>query len=1090
MSATEPNRPEMPPRTPSREELAVAPTQALRPDDPPSELANLLDDYLAELQSGRQPDRAKLLADHPELAAQLEQCLSGIEFIHRASGPAMKSGMPTQLGDFRIVREVGRGGMGVVYEAEQVSLKRRVALKVLRFGAASDTEAMQRFQREAETVATLHHTNIVPIFAIGCENGVNYYAMQFIEGRSLADSFHRNPGEPGGVIPRTISATAQVRGLTPPGSPDQSSEVANWGLQAAEALAHAHQRAVIHRDIKPSNLILDHDGRIWLTDFGLAKRMDDVSLSIAGAILGTPRYMSPEQASASKNPVDHRTDIYSLGATLYELATGRPLFEADSPHLVITQILTTAPPAPRVVCPNLHRDFETIILKCLSKEPRQRYATAQALADDLRAFVEGRAIKARRSTLAEQAARWFKQQKRSVGIAAATVAATITVVVGSLIAWQMHGQAKLGYLTLNTPRDGAERAEVAEVLTLDDQPVGSPFTLPTKEPLALPEGAYRLRLTAPAKVSQNYLFDIAAGAQQTHEVGLVNETVGYAIPLRSPAGVEVVQSSPVAPRQDSRTSAGAVGANDAQQTNSVNSALGFPVAERQGYVEPRLFVGPQDQSKPTMKCYSVNSQPQQHTVQEGSSINVVRGTEPTPLWEADWRLEAPDIVSFLKLPADREAWKVLPAQADVFAWQQLLAWFDPSWFRNGSPPKVLQPARELNGDGVEDVIWFAPQLANRQQGGFGPGPLTPKAAVLVAASGKDGKPLWWFRPQDSTGSASWLMTAPVWVGDDVLVCALRSTNSPETWLEAVNAKSGESLWRLLVPQSAGTIQPILLNSAVIQLVSPTGSSPNLKPYVVAVVTRFLVAIDVATGQPLWEPLDLGESLQEPPRFADLDGDGRAEVLSISMSSGQPPQLTAMSLADRQPLWTAPVRLNSDAFNQRDPQHQWPEVVDLDGDGRAEVILPNGGGRTPENWNGVQVLDGSTGKRLWSRRFPQAIGQWVNILSGTERFTAGPDLNGDGSRELCMVSVRRESGMQVGHQGVGYQRQEYFLYVDCFSGRDGQSVWWQRIPLGRSEFSMWTGTPETPIWWGDRFTLGEPEGVIPRPAATRTQPSGG
>ena len=281
---------------------------------------------------------------------------------------------------------------------------------MLRYGAAADSEAMQRFQREAETVATLHHTNIVPIFAIGAEHGVNYYAMQFIEGRSLA-----NVGE-------SLRDSHSGHGVT--GLRSAVTDVANWGLQSAEALAHAHHRGVIHRDIKPSNLILDPDGRIWLTDFGLAKRMDDVSLSMAGAILGTPRYMSPEQAAATTNPVDHRTDIYSLGATLYELATGRPLFEADSPHAIITQILTTEPPAPRIVCPNLPRDFETIIVKCLAKEPARRYATAQALADDLRAFVEGRAIKARRSTIAERTARWFKQQKRSVGVAAVAVAAT------------------------------------------------------------------------------------------------------------------------------------------------------------------------------------------------------------------------------------------------------------------------------------------------------------------------------------------------------------------------------------------------------------------------------------------------------------------------------------------------------------------------------------------------------------------------------------------------------------------------------------------------------------------------------------------
>ena len=228
MSASEPNRSELPP---SRDDLALAPTQALRPDEPSSELVELLDLYLAELQAGRQPDRAKLMAAHPDLAAQLEQCLSGIEFIHRASAPATKSGMPTQLGDFRIVREVGRGGMGVVYEAEQISLKRRVALKVLRFGAASDTEAMQRFQREAETVATLHHTNIVPIFAIGAEHGVNYYAMQFIEGRSLAnvDESLRDSNSGHGVT-----------GLL-------SGSVANWGLQAAEAL---QRTSTLRRDAR------------------------------------------------------------------------------------------------------------------------------------------------------------------------------------------------------------------------------------------------------------------------------------------------------------------------------------------------------------------------------------------------------------------------------------------------------------------------------------------------------------------------------------------------------------------------------------------------------------------------------------------------------------------------------------------------------------------------------------------------------------------------------------------------------------------------------------------------------------------------
>ena len=194
------------------------------PPEPASELARILDAYLADLRAGKAPDRAALLAAHPQLAAQLESCLAALDFIHRAehADPAL----PPTLGDFRILREIGRGAMGVVYEAEQVSLKRRVALKVLRFGGAADAEAMERFRREAETVARLHHTNIVPVFAVGREGGVHFFAMQLIAGRSLA------------------AVLAEAKGK---GRPPDARTVAGWGVQAAEALAHAHARGVIAR---------------------------------------------------------------------------------------------------------------------------------------------------------------------------------------------------------------------------------------------------------------------------------------------------------------------------------------------------------------------------------------------------------------------------------------------------------------------------------------------------------------------------------------------------------------------------------------------------------------------------------------------------------------------------------------------------------------------------------------------------------------------------------------------------------------------------------------------------------------------------
>ncbi len=311
-----------------RENPAPPPTEVMHPTPPletATELVRVLDQYMADLKSGMAPDRIKLLADHPALAAQLEPCLAGIEFICQAARPASS---PAQLGDFRILRELGRGGMGVVYEAEQLSLRRRVALKVLRFGAVADKDAVERFRREAETVAHLHHTNIVPIFAVGSEQGVSYYAMQYIEGGSLADA-----------IAEKSAAQRHNQATTP----ESYREIARWGLEAAEALAHAHQRGVIHRDVKPSNLLLDKDGRVWLSDFGLARRMDEITMTVSGMLMGTPRYIDPEQANAVKRPVDHRTDIYSLGATLYELITGQPVFASDTPDGVISQILTAEP---------------------------------------------------------------------------------------------------------------------------------------------------------------------------------------------------------------------------------------------------------------------------------------------------------------------------------------------------------------------------------------------------------------------------------------------------------------------------------------------------------------------------------------------------------------------------------------------------------------------------------------------------------------------------------------------------------------------------------------------------------------------------
>jgi serine/threonine protein kinase len=319
-------------------------------------LAQALEAYRALLEAGARPDRAAFLARHPEIAEELAACLSGLEFVH-AVAPALSSaaaesaaagnrgvGMPpgVPLGDFRLVREVGRGGMGIVYEAEQLSLGRRVALKVLPFAATMDPRQLQRFHNEARAAAGLHHEHIVPVYGVGCERGVHYYAMQFIEGHSLAELVARRRPPPasggreppegsmnqGAHAPRSpASATDLAAAATTHAAPRDAAHyrrIAEWGIQAAEALEHAHALGIVHRDVKPGNLMLDARGKLWVTDFGLARTVTDAGLTMSGDVLGTLRYMSPEQALAKHGLVDHRTDVYSLGATLYELLTGRP----------------------------------------------------------------------------------------------------------------------------------------------------------------------------------------------------------------------------------------------------------------------------------------------------------------------------------------------------------------------------------------------------------------------------------------------------------------------------------------------------------------------------------------------------------------------------------------------------------------------------------------------------------------------------------------------------------------------------------------------------------------------------------------------
>jgi eukaryotic-like serine/threonine-protein kinase len=412
-------------------------------DDGPLEAA--LADYFSRLDRGESVELSELIADNPGCEAGLRQFLGQEQNLHKALATASVAVAPHEklagrtVGDFRLVRELGRGGMGVVYEAAQLSLGRRIALKVLPLAAMLDKQHLTRFKNEARAAATLNHPNIVPIYSVGSEGDFHYYAMQLIEGQSLAQVIKelRAKSVVRGQSSVAISAdsTAPVNGqrttdteritclttFRAPGfelpalsSREFFAAIARLGVEAAEALEHAHQNGVLHRDIKPANLLVDNSGKLWITDFGLARMQADVGMTMTGELLGTLRYMSPEQALAKRVIVDHRSDIYSLGVTLYELLTLEAAFTGDDRHELLRQIAFDEPRTPRQIYRGIPVELETIVLKAIRKSPEDRYATAHDLAEDLESFLEHKPIKAKPATWREQAVKWSRRHPAAI----------------------------------------------------------------------------------------------------------------------------------------------------------------------------------------------------------------------------------------------------------------------------------------------------------------------------------------------------------------------------------------------------------------------------------------------------------------------------------------------------------------------------------------------------------------------------------------------------------------------------------------------------------------------------------------------------
>lgn len=435
-----------------------------------SQLTELLDAYLIGLEQGNPPSPEQLCQQHPDLADALKIYLEQLQQLyglttppteHSASdystgrqldngksfngqsfhGKAQVDNAPGQLGDFILQREIGRGGMGIVYQSHQTSLNRTVAIKLLPLASTLNPHQITRFHNEAHAAGLLQHENIVPVYSVGVEQGIHFYAMQFIDGESIdkwiedrrlqgAQFKLRAANAHGGRLIGNSTGDSQMPAWRP---------IVSWAAQVADALQAAHEAGIVHRDIKPSNLLLDKHGKIWITDFGLARVVSDVSLTATGDLLGTMRYMSPEQARGESALVDGRCDIYSLAATTYEMLALRPLHEGSEAATLLRAIDAHQLTPLRSLRRGLPVDLETVLSKALSKSRDDRYQTAQEMADDLRRVLAGQPTQARPPSMLDRLSQWSVKHRQAV---LTTLAVGFLALVGLTIGMAMLAAEK------------------------------------------------------------------------------------------------------------------------------------------------------------------------------------------------------------------------------------------------------------------------------------------------------------------------------------------------------------------------------------------------------------------------------------------------------------------------------------------------------------------------------------------------------------------------------------------------------------------------------------------------------------------------
>ena len=964
-----------------------------------TELARILEQYLQDQEDGKALPRDQWLAQHPEIADRLAACLDGAELMGaggfggflagevRYAKPESATSTPKTIGDYEILGELGRGGMGVVYEAREKSLDRIVALKVMRFGVV-DPKALERFQREAETAGDLHHTNIVPVYATGREGDTSWYAMQRIEGESLAD---------------------RIADAKETSTPISLHHILQFGIQAAEALDHAHQRNVIHRDVKPANLIVDGEDRVWLTDFGLARRLVDVGATMTGAMLGTPRYMSPEQAGL-KEGVDHRTDIYSLGATLFELAAGRPPFEANDPLNVITQIRYEEPSGVRQLRRELPRDLEVVLAKCLEKAPDRRYASAAALAEDLRAVSDDRAISARPISILERATRSARKHASRLRVTGLAIAATAATILLASFAWQSWSDSQLGSFRFRA--GGGPYASLIRPVNETSFSANSRLlTVPMESPLSIQAGDYDLMLAPKGRWSQRVRLNVTQGQRGNYRMGSAPRTNGIDISGTNASVVAGFEHPAVLLRRNgvlSRVAPSGETAWDLDVSSIETKRLSLKDPKAAPIATTIDFANTKNVINSPLNRARFESNPQ---------YAAARFALQTPI-DIDGDSRSDTIVAAIDRPSlaavDADGAIIWGCTYDISGSYESKTLFFPSVLE-------IVDAGDQNDDGVNDLIASMVMPDN--------GLKTDTAIMLV--SGKSGDVISHVQTPAMQGASARVDCTP-----DTFFRVTGNTYRDSGTItfgrsgirrNRINWSVNQTLWRESRP-TFSVPAPMCVVQSDDELLVTHHFNDQCHVY------------ELNKGVQVGKTVTLPFKKSAAPRVASLGDDGHVLIFheteqTVTSTPNAGIDFVAYGIRDGKRLWRyrAP-HVDWKETRGDESRADWPLIVDNNGDGVDEVIVPTVQRPYEIGPIGVTALDSRTGKHLWPTHPHQVSHSAEQVV---HRVVQCADINGDGWREIVTATVGGARPDQPTSEGG------VFVYVEWICGKAGRVLSWSR-----------------------------------------------